>query len=266
MKKRIVLLVVLTMLLTTISGVLTPAENDVQAAATFERVDFISGVVTATRLNVRKGPSTDYPIIDVLKNGQWVNVLAKIGDWYAILEPNKGFVGAVSGKYLKRPEEIGKPGTPVATPTPPPATQPTPQVTVPPESPGDGDVSDEEREMLNLINKARADAGVSPLSFDAKLMEVAKLKAQDMVNNNYFSHQSPTYGSPFDMMRQFGVTFRTAGENIAGNRTVEGAYKAWMGSPGHRENIENSKFNYTGIGIVESKTYGKMFVQMFIGR
>ena len=92
------------------------------------------------------------------------------------------------------------------------------------------------------------------------------MKAKDMVDNNYFSHQSPTYGSPFDMMRQFGISFKTAGENIAGNRTVEGAFKAWMNSEGHKKNILNSGFNYTGIGIVDSSKYGKMLVQQFIGK
>ncbi|NMB96529.1 MAG: SCP-like extracellular protein, partial [Clostridiaceae bacterium] len=74
------------------------------------------------------------------------------------------------------------------------------------------------------------------------------------------------YGSPFDMMRQFDISFRTAGENIAGNKTVEGAFKAWMNSAGHKKNILNSSFNYTGIGIVDSPKYGKILVQMFIGR
>ena len=87
-----------------------------------------------------------------------------------------------------------------------------------------------------------------------------------MVENNYFSHQSPTYGSPFDMMRQFNNAFNSAGENIAGNQTVEGAFKAWMGSEGHKKNILNSNFNYTGIGIETSNTYGKIVVQQFIGR
>ena len=68
------------------------------------------------------------------------------------------------------------------------------------------------------------------------------------------------------MMRQFGVSFKTAGENIAGNATVEGAFKAWMNSEGHRKNIMSGNFNYTGIGVISSPTYGKMFVQMFIGR
>ena len=120
--------------------------------------------------------------------------------------------------------------------------------------------------MLDLVNGARAKAGVGALQFDSELQKVARLKAQDMVNLNYFAHESPTYGSPFDMMKQFGISFKSAGENIAGNSSVEGAFNAWMNSEGHRKNILNGNFNYTGIGIVPSKTYGKMFVQEFIGR
>ena len=86
-----------------------------------------------------------------------------------------------------------------------------------------------------------------------------------MVKNNYFDHQSPTYGSPFDMMEKFGISYGIAGENIAGNGTVEKAFDAWMNSTGHRENILNKNFNYVGFGIADSPKYGKIFVQQFIG-
>jgi len=95
-------------------------------------------------------------------------------------------------------------------------------------------------------------------------MRVARTKANDMVQNNYFSHYSPTYGSPFDMMRQFGIAFRAAAENIAGNSTIQGAVSAWMKSSGHKANIMNASYNYTGIGIARSNKYGYIFVQMFI--
>ena len=87
-----------------------------------------------------------------------------------------------------------------------------------------------------------------------------------MVANNYFSHTSPTYGSPFDMLKNFKVSYRTAGENIAGNATNSGAVNAWMNSSGHKANILNNSFNYTGIGVVKSPKYGKIYVQMFIGK
>ena len=102
--------------------------------------------------------------------------------------------------------------------------------------------------------------------FYDKLQKVAKIKAQDLVDNNYFSHNSPTYGSPFDMMKSFGVSYKAAGENIAGNSTLQGAVTAWMNSQGHRDNILSNAYNYTGIGVVESPVYGKVMVQMFIGK
>jgi len=231
--------------------------------------------VTTDLLNVRQGPATSYPIVCVLKKGQTVKVFGQIGDWYAIYEPGKGCVGAASSKYLK---SAGT-GTTVAQPTKAPAKAPVAQnpsptakkvqpsmapsavSTAPPSG-----VTSEEQTLLNLVNKARASAGVGPLSFDMDLMKVARLKAKDMVDKNYFSHNSPTYGSPFDMMRQFNVEFKYAGENIAGNQTVEGAFDAWMKSPGHKANILKGEFNFTGIGIVSSPTYGKILVQQFIGK
>ena len=87
-----------------------------------------------------------------------------------------------------------------------------------------------------------------------------------MVDSNYFSHTSPTYGSPFDMMKNFGIKYKAAGENIAGNSSNSGAVNAWMNSEGHRANILSNNFNYTGIAVVKSPKYGKIFVQMFIGK
>ena len=126
--------------------------------------------------------------------------------------------------------------------------------------------SADEKELLSLINAQRKAYGLPELSFDSELQRVAKAKAQDLVANNYFSHTSPTYGSPFDMMKSFGITYKTAGENIAGNSSLSGAVDAWMNSTGHRENILNNAYNYTGIGIVDSPKYGKIMVQMFIGK
>ena len=120
--------------------------------------------------------------------------------------------------------------------------------------------------ILDLVNKTRKEAGLSELKVDSEIMKVAEIKAQDMETNNYFSHNSPTYGSPFDMLKSFNVSYKSAGENIAGHSTAKNAFYAWMDSPGHKANILNSSYNYTGIGVVESDKYGKMLVQMFVGR
>jgi len=273
MKKRVVLLIALTLVITSVFCFTASNITSVRAEPDLQVLGYLNAKVTASFLNVRQGPSLNHKVICVLKKGQTVKVFAKMGDWYTLYEPSTGCIGVSHGKYLDvewpqpAPQPQPKPEpTPEPTPAPTPAPTPTPTPPPTPEPTPPVDISQDEQTLLDLVNKARSDAGVGPLKFDAELMKVARLKAKDMVEKGYFSHESPTYGSPFDMMKQFGISFRTAGENIAGNRTVEGAFKAWMSSEGHRKNILNDKFNYTGIGIVESSTYGKILVQQFIGR
>ncbi|MBD2869239.1 CAP domain-containing protein [Paenibacillus arenilitoris] len=118
-----------------------------------------------------------------------------------------------------------------------------------------------EEQVLQLVNQHRSSAGLSPLSMDGNLSNVALAKAKDMVENNYFDHNSPTYGSPFDMMKQFGITYRSAGENIAkGQSSPEQVMNDWMNSPGHRANILNSSFTKLGVGF-----YNNAWVQHFTG-
>ncbi|MCP6429200.1 CAP domain-containing protein, partial [Klebsiella pneumoniae] len=83
---------------------------------------------------------------------------------------------------------------------------------------------------------------------------LARNYAQDMLNRNYFSHYSPEGQSPFDRMKQAGITYSAAGENIAINRTVQQAEAAFMNSSGHRANILNSTYTKVGIGIAFDKS------------
>lgn len=152
--------------------------------------------------------------------------------------------------------------TPTLKPTPVPKSLSTP---VPTAYPLTG-LSAEEEQMIQLVNQARAQAGLQALIVDSALTQTARLKSQDMVNLNYFAHQSPTYGSPFDMMSQFGITFQSAGENIACNQTVDAAHQALMNSQGHRDNILNVSFTHIGIGIVNGGQCGQMYTQQFVGR
>jgi uncharacterized YkwD family protein len=122
-----------------------------------------------------------------------------------------------------------------------------------------------EEEMLNLINSERTSRGIAPLQMDQNLVELARKKSQDMIDNNYFSHSSPIYGSPFKMLNDAGINYRAAGENIAGNNSVSGAHRALMNSSGHRGNILNTAYTKVGIGIVKGGPYGMMFTQLFIG-
>jgi uncharacterized YkwD family protein len=125
-------------------------------------------------------------------------------------------------------------------------------------------ISSSEQEMLNLVNAARKQNGLSPLKSDNQLIDVARMKSKDMIDKNYFSHNSPTYGSPFDMLKSFGISYLKAGENIAGNQTVQKAHDALMNSPGHRKNILSPDYTHVGIGIQEGGNYGNMFTQIFV--
>ncbi len=127
----------------------------------------------------------------------------------------------------------------------------------------DSSVSAYESEVIRLTNEARKQNGLAPLSTHWELSRVARYKSQDMVDKHYFSHTSPTYGSPFDMMKAFGISYRAAGENIAyGQRTPQEVVNAWMNSPGHRANILNASFTQIGVGYVANGNY---WTQMFIG-
>ncbi|WP_042165595.1 CAP domain-containing protein [Paenibacillus gorillae] len=126
---------------------------------------------------------------------------------------------------------------------------------------GSASMSQFQQQVVDLVNQERAKAGLSPLAVDSLLTKVATEKARDMDVNHYFSHTSPTYGSPFDMMKQFGVTYSYAGENIAaGQRTPQEVMTAWMNSPGHRANILNANFKKIGVGFVNNQ-----WVQEFTG-
>ena len=121
-----------------------------------------------------------------------------------------------------------------------------------------------EAEVVRLVNQKRAEYGLKPLSQDWQLSRVARYKSQDMKDLGYFSHTSPTYGSPFQMMKSFGISYRTAGENIAkGYASPEAVVNAWMNSPGHRANILNSTYTHIGVGFVSSGNY---WTQMFISK
>ena len=123
-----------------------------------------------------------------------------------------------------------------------------------------------QQEVVDLVNKERAKYGLSALKSNAYLANVATIKSQDMINKNYFSHTSPTYGSPFDMMKQFGISYSTAGENIAmGQKTPSEVVTAWMNSEGHRANILNSNFKEIGIGVAKNAKGQLYWTQMFIG-
>ncbi|NCC67911.1 MAG: secretion protein, partial [Clostridia bacterium] len=120
-----------------------------------------------------------------------------------------------------------------------------------------------EQQVVALVNEQRAANGLAPLTLSQPLSDAARAKSQDMHDNNYFSHTSPTFGSPFEMLSAFGISYRTAGENIAmGYSTPEAVMNGWMNSAGHRANILNANYTQIGVGYVADGNY---WTQEFIG-
>ena len=120
-----------------------------------------------------------------------------------------------------------------------------------------------EQRMLELVNAERSRAGVRPLAADERLREVARAHSLEMFQLNYFSHTSPTAGSPFERIRAPGISFVVAGENLAYAPNVDIAHQGLMNSPGHRANILRPEFGRVGIGVIRSQVQGSMFTQDF---
>lgn len=201
---------------------------------------------------------TSYNVITTVNKNEYIRVFAGVGEWY-IVQTDSDYVGAVSRKYVRAiyPSSSGSSNSGTGGSSSSGNTSSSTETS---------NMNSDEKEVFDLINKQRTNNGLAALTNDSEVQRVARIKAQDMVDNNYFSHTSPTYGSPFDMLKSFKISYKTAGENIAGNSSNSSAVTAWMNSSGHKANILNSNFNYTGIGVVSSPKYGKMYVQLFIGK
>lgn len=190
----------------------------------YYNLNFSTGLVTANKLNVRSGPGTAYSVVTTVNKDEYVRVFAGVGNWY-IVQVDGDYIGAVSQKYIKPIY----PNTGSSTNTGGSSSSSS--------SSGAGSnasntasLTADELETFNLINQERNKNGLSSLKIDSEVQRVARIKAQDLVNNNYFAHESPTYGTPFNMLKNFGITYKSAGENLAGNSSNSGAVNAWMNS------------------------------------
>lgn len=225
----------------------------------YYNLNFTTGLVTASKLNVRSGPGTAYSVVTTVNKDEYVRVFAGVGSWY-IVQVEGDYVGAVSQKYIKPiyPNTgSGSSSSSSGNTSSGGSTSSSSNTT---------SLTADELETFNLINQERNKNGLASLKIDSEVQRVARIKAQDLVDNNYFAHESPTYGTPFNMLKNFGISYKSAGENLAGNSSNSGAVTAWMNSSGHRANILNSSYNYTGIGVITGSKYGKIYVQMFIGK
>lgn len=241
-KKRTIVRFTIILIFLTIISTLTTSF----AMQHYYNVAFSTGLVTASTLNVRSGPGTKYPVIAQVKKNEYIRIFAGIGNWY-VVQVEGDYIGAVSQQYVK-------PIYPTSGGTSLGAGNSGSSSNV---STNNTNLTADELEVFNLINKQRTNNGLAELKIDSEVQNVARIKAQDMIDNNYFSHNSPIYGSPFDMLKSYKVSYKTAGENIAENSSNTSAVNAWMNSSGHKANILNSSFNYTGVGVVNGSKYGK---------
>lgn len=218
-------------------------------AKTYNMITKKTGTINENNVNFRRGASTSFERISKLSKNTKVTVIGYIGDWYVAILQN-GNVGTISKQYVTLS------GTSNTTKPSNTGTTTNNSLTA----------TSDEKIILDLINKARTEKGLNKLTLDSELTKIARLKAKDMVQKGYFSHTSPTYGSPFEMMKKYSISYKVAGENIAGNPSLENAVKAWLDSSTHRENILSTSYNLIGIGIEKSDVYGYIITTMFVGR
>lgn len=223
--------------------------------------DFAPFTTTVAENNVslRGGPSTSFPKYASLSKDQEVYVIGAINDFLLVVTQNNT-VGMVRQDLITPPNvqegtqnEVNENNSNVNSNEE--------------EISNNGNIEEVTIEdVLNKINAKRAEAGLPNLELDELVTSTAQAKAKDMVTNNYFSHLSPTYGTPFEMLTNAGVKYKTAGENIAGNTNVLDAIDSFFNSESHSKNMLSNAYNYIGIGIEKSKIYGNVIVLMFIGR
>ena len=155
---------------------------------------------------------------------------------------------------------------PTTAPTAAPTTAPTAKPTVAPTQ-APSTESAMEREVLELVNKVRAENGLGALTWAEDVARVARAHSSDMINRNFFSHTNPDGLSPFDRLKNNGISYRTAAENIAyGQKTAEAVMNSWMNSSGHRANILNKNVKEIGVGAVKKSNGTVYWTQMFIAR
>lgn len=181
--------------------------------------------------------------------------------------------------YTTKPSAAPTSGDAIATPvitatsqpTHKPANTPTVTSAQPTQNPSNGgqnpsvSVSSLEKEAWNLLNEDRARNGLAALPIDPELSRIARIKSEDMRDNGYFAHESPTYGRVTDMLRHFGYSFKGAGENIAHHATVLKSQAAFMSSSGHRRNILSTAWTKVGIGVCTDRN-GFVYVTQIFAR
>lgn len=211
-----------------------------------------SGKVSAESLKVRSGLSTENSYIGLLSKNDIVHIYGKIDDWY-IIKTENNLVGAVFTDYIENVDETNN------------TIQTSANVEIA-ETISTITLSQDEQIFFNLINNKRIENNLPELKIDETLLNLARLKANDIVENKYFSHTSPKFGTLFEMLQNNNISYSKASENIARNINADSAIESLMNSESHKKNILSENFNYTGISVTNCKDYGKVFVEIFVAK
>ena len=208
----------------------------------FTRFKPYTGYVNNSNVNLRQGPSTKFKSISKLSKNTKITIIGKIDDFYITILDNN-IIGAINDKlvsinYLNNNNNNNN----IIT----------------------NNSNNLINTILNLINNARKEKDLKILKLDNNLNKIALLKSNEMNNKEYFNNTSPSFGTPFKMMQNFGITYLSAGENIARNSNITTAVNKWISSPIDSKNIFNSNYTNIGIGITKSKEYGYIISVMFI--
>ena len=228
--------------------------QEARQSSIFRKAPVKKARIKVDSLGVKSGIGDSFKTVSNVKKNDEVDVIGEIKDWYVVRLDNNQ-IGTVDADKTEPTIEDKQEQNERAEPSQPDQNKNEAE-----------NLTSLERRMVNLVNNEREKNNLNPLKIDRELTNVARIKAQDMVDNNYFSHYSPNYGSPFDMMDEFGIEYLKAAENIAANTSVTKAHSSLMNSSGHRANILNPDFSHIGIGIKPSEKYGYIFVQMFISK
>lgn len=210
------------------------------------------GTIKGDNTIVRGGPSTSFRVYGKLNAGDRVYVIGQIQNFLLVITKDN-LVGMIRSDLIDSNSQ----------------TQENTDYTQKEETKVEQNSNESKANIsyiLEKINQKRIENGLPALTLDSLLTATAQTKAEDMSRNNYFSHNSPTYGTPFEMMQNAGITYISAGENIAGNSDIDDAINSFLSSEEHSKNILSNSYNYIGIGLEKNNTYGYIIVLMFIGK
>lgn len=193
-------------------------------------------------LNVRSGPGIEYEIIGEALKDEVLQVYGTEKNWY--------LVGLKNGSYGMVYYEYAEPVQFEA-------------VELEQGAADEVELTDTEK-LFSLINETRVKNGLEAFEWNEKLNNIALKKCEDMLENKYFAHDSPVYGTPFKMLKHFEIEYNGATENLAKTSSVEAAFEQIMASPSHRSNVLSKRYNNIGVAVVEHSKYYKLVVQIFV--